>query len=97
MNFKIFWADEAVKNLEQIIEHLSTNWTEKEVNHFKLKLSEQLRIIVKFPKVFPISETTPRLRKAVVTKQTLLFYQVKEKTIYIAYLFDSRQNPERIK
>ena len=45
MNYKILWTDEAIKNLEQILSYIATNWTDKEVNNFKIKLSEQLNII----------------------------------------------------
>lgn len=97
MNYKILWTDEAIKNLEQILNYIATNWTNKEVNNFKLKLSEQLNIITRFPNIFPASTLAPRLRKAVLTKHTIIFYEVKEQVIYIVYLFDSRQNQERIK
>ena len=97
MNYKILWSDEAVKNLEQILNYLSSEWTEREVTHFKSKLLEQLTIISRFPNAFPASNIIPRLRKAVLTKQTIIFYEVKDKSIYIAYLFDSRQSTEKSK
>ena len=53
MNYKILWTDEAIRNLEQILNYIATNWTEKEVSNFKIKLSEQLNIISKFPNIFP--------------------------------------------
>jgi plasmid stabilization system protein ParE len=77
MNYKILWTDEAIRNLEQILNYIATNWTEKEVSNFKINLSEQLNIISKFPNIFPASAITPRLRKAVLTKQTIIFYEVK--------------------
>lgn len=97
MSYTILWTDEAVENLENILSYISTNWTEREGNKFKARLSEQLNIISKFPGVFPASAITPRLRKAVLTKQIIIFYEFKEQVIYIAYLFDSRQNPKKIK
>lgn len=87
MMYKILWTAEAIKNLEQILHYLSTNRTEREVNKFKLKLSEQLQIIAKFPNIFPAPTTAPRLRKAVLTKQTIAFYEVKgEKSSSCTYL-----------
>lgn len=97
MSYPILWTDEAVENLENIISYISANWTEREVNKFKVRLSEQINIISKFPNIFPTSTITPRLRKAVLTKQTIIFYEFKEKVIYITYLFDSRQNPKKVK
>lgn len=97
MSYPILWADEAIENLENILSYLSTKWTQREVNKFKAKLAEQLNIISKFPNIFPASTKIPRLRKAVLTKQTIIFYEFKEQVIYITYLFDSRQNPTKIK
>jgi plasmid stabilization system protein ParE len=72
MDYKLFWSDESLKNLRDIIHYLESEWSEKEVNRFKLKLSKQLDLIIKNPKTFPVSEFQPRLRKAVLVKQTTI-------------------------
>ncbi|WP_192822634.1 type II toxin-antitoxin system RelE/ParE family toxin [Rufibacter sp. LB8] len=97
MNYQVFWTEEALANVESIIQYISSTWMEREVLNFKRKLSEQINIISRFPNVFPASTFAPRLRKAVLTKQTTIFYEVKEQAIYIVYLFDSRQNPQNIR
>ena len=97
MSYQILWTDEAVENLKNIISYISANWTEREVNKFKIKLSEQINTISRFPNIFPASTKTPRLRKAVLTKQTIIFYEFKEQVVYITYLFDSRKDPKKIK
>jgi plasmid stabilization system protein ParE len=74
MEYKIFWSDEALKNLDEILEYLNIEWSEKEVRQFKSKLSDQLEIIKKYPFIFPKSNRIPRLRKAVLNKQTIIFY-----------------------
>lgn len=96
MSYQIFWSEEAIANLEQIINYLSEKWTEREVNNFKLRLVEQIEIIAKFPFGFPVSAQISRLRKAVLTKHTSIFYEVREQNIYLAYIFDTRQNPEKV-
>ncbi|HEY4650416.1 MAG TPA: type II toxin-antitoxin system RelE/ParE family toxin [Pontibacter sp.] len=96
MSYPIFWSDEAVKNLEAILSYLSVKWSEKEVMKFKSRLAEQLTIVSKFPTVFPASPSVPRLRKAVLTRQTIIFYEFRDQQIFIAYLFDSRKNPDKI-
>lgn len=45
MNHSVLWTDEAVENLESLLSYISTNWTEREVNKFKARLSEQIDII----------------------------------------------------
>ena len=97
MDYKLEWTEEAVNNLEGIIDYLKQNWTQREVVNFKLKLSKQLELIVQNPFMFPQSENQSRLRKAVLSKQTSIFYELKGDTIYLAYLFVNRMNIERIK
>jgi hypothetical protein len=60
-------------------------------------LSRQINLIKKYPTIFPVSESNPRLRKAVLSSQTILFYELKNQSIYIIYLFNSNQNPEKLK
>lgn len=95
--FKLFWTDEAIRNLENILDYLSQKWTEKEVLNFKKSLSAQITLIERFPTIFPLSTYNLRLRKAVLSKQTIIFYEIKDHSIYIVYLFSTMQNPENIK
>jgi plasmid stabilization system protein ParE len=96
MDYKLFWSKESLSNLDSILSYLESEWTEKELASFKQKLSKQLELIQKNPKLFPISEVQPRLRKAVLSKQTTIFYEVREFEIHIAYLFSNRMDPTRI-
>ena len=97
MDYKIFWTEEAIQNLEEIIDYLLNNWSQREVDSFKSKLSRQIDLIKTNPKMFPISFFQPRLRKAVLSKQTSIFYEIDDNMIYIAYVFVNHQNKERLK
>ena len=55
MDYKIFWTEEAIRNLEEIIDYLYSRWTQREVDNFKAKLSKQIDLIHRNPKLFPIS------------------------------------------
>jgi len=35
MGYKLHWSEEAVANLEGILESLSKNWTNREIENFK--------------------------------------------------------------
>lgn len=95
--YKIYWTNEAIKNLEEILEYLENRWTQKESNNFKKKLAKQIHIIEINPKLFPKSLYNPRLRKAVLSSQTTIFYEVKKQNIYLAYLFNNKKDIRRIK
>lgn len=97
MGSNIFWTDEAIRNLEEILGYLHSRWSEKEVKRFKEKLSKQIELIAHFPQMFPLSEYSPRLRKAVLSKQTTIFYELTGNTIYLTYLFVNHQDSNKIK
>ena len=97
MDYKLFWSDESLSNLDSILSYLESEWSEKELTSFKRRLSKQLELIQQNPKLFPITEIQPRLRKAVLSKQTTIFYELREFEIYIAYLFSNRMDTNRIK
>jgi plasmid stabilization system protein ParE len=97
MDYKLRWSDESVRNLGEILDYLRIHWTEKEVASFSEKLSHQLNLILKNPNMFPISAYAPKLRKAVLSKQTTIFYKIVENTVYLAYLHLIRKDIHRIK
>ncbi len=97
MGYKLHWSEESVANLEGVLESLSRNWTNREVENFKKRLGQQLDLIINNPYMFPISDHMPRLRKAVLSKQTTIFYEVKNKAIFLAYLHVNRKNIENLK
>ncbi len=97
MDYKIFWTEEAIHNLEEIIDYLATKWTQREVDNFKKKLLKQIDIIKRNPRMFPVSTFQPRLRKAVLSKQTSIFYEIGNDVIYLVYLFVNYKNTERLK
>lgn len=95
--YRLFWTEEALRNLDQIIEYLQQKRTQKEIDNFKNKLSAQLDIILRFPFIFPKSDKQNRLRKSVLSKQTTIYYEIKGSVIYLVYLFNNRQDPEKLK
>jgi len=95
-DYKILWTDEAINNLEDILDYLNSRWSHHEVIGFKKSLSKQISLIEQNPKLFPASQYNPRLRKSVLSKQTTIFYEVSGQLIYIVYLFNNMQDIRRI-
>ena len=97
MDYKIFWTEEAIANFEEILDYLSTNWTKREVDNFKEKLSKQINLINRNPRIFPVSTFQPRLRKAVLSKQTSIYYEVRGSIIYLVYVFVNFKDTDNLK
>lgn len=96
-DYKIFWSDEAIDNLASILDYLKLRWTEREISRFKHQLNKHLNLIKANPFAFPKSSYNLRLRKAVISKQTTIYYEVEERNIYLVYLFNSRQDIIKIR
>lgn len=42
MDCKLIWTEEAISNLENILDYLTKEWSQREVNNFKKKLEGSL-------------------------------------------------------
>ena len=91
MASKILWSEQSLSNLENILNNLDSNWTEREVAKFKGQLNRNLEIIPQYPMIFPESKAKPGLRKAVLNKQVSIIYQELDDAVRIAYLIDNWQ------
>ncbi len=96
MDCKFFWTDEAIANLEEILDYLNEEWSEKEIEKFKNKLSRQLNIIQRFPKMFPTSRQFGNLRKAGLSKQTTIYYELQGNTIFLISIFINDRDLSRL-
>jgi plasmid stabilization system protein ParE len=96
-SYRLLWSDEALSNLREIINYLENRWTHKEIGKFANLLEHQLKLIVSNPLLFPMVDKSLDLRKAVLSRQTTIFYRVKGFEIHILSLFDNRQNPAKLR
>ena len=97
MALNIEWSEEAISNLRNIIEYLKENWTAKELQSFSKKLDEQVELIRRKPATYKASKRLNGTRECFVTKHNTLFYVYDESTVFIAVLWDNRQNPNKLK
>ena len=93
---KIRWTEEATKNLESIIIYLESNWTDKELKKFFQKLEKQFLILSNFPEAYPLSQFKKGVHRCVLTKNVTIFYTVKEDSIVLLSIFDTRQDPGKL-
>ncbi|WP_298248412.1 type II toxin-antitoxin system RelE/ParE family toxin [uncultured Christiangramia sp.] len=95
--YKILWTDHALSELENTIEYLEENWTERELKNFSQELDHTIELISKNPELFQVSKKKKNVRKAVVAKFNNLYYRQNNDSIEILSLFSNRQNPDKIK
>ena len=97
MDYKIIWSIEALSNLEEILNYLIEKWSQREIDNFKKKLTKQIELITLFPTMFPVSLINSKLRRAVLSKQTTIYYRLEENAIYLVFIFSNSMDVRRLK
>jgi plasmid stabilization system protein ParE len=95
--YKIFWSEAALSDLQNIIDYLSENWTSKEIQNFVKRLDKRVDLITLNPKLFAKTSKRKNVRRSVLTKHTVIYYESNEPIVTILSLFDTRQNPKKLK
>jgi plasmid stabilization system protein ParE len=95
--YRIQWTERATFDLQNIIDYLLYKWTEKEVRNFARKLDKRLELISINPRLFPKTNKRKNVRRSVLTKHTVIYYETSTDTIKIVTLFDPRQDPKKLK
>jgi plasmid stabilization system protein ParE len=94
---KIVLSKTAKNNLTHLLDYLESNWPKKVKNDFIKKLDISLLRISHYPHSCPESTEVKGLFKCVVTKQNTLLYRINSSEIEVVTIFDSRQDPSKIK
>ncbi len=97
MTKKVSLSKRASIKLDNILDHLQKEWSIKVKKEFINKLDRSIEIISQNPDAFPKSNIQKGVHKCVVTKQTSLYYRVKLNEIQIITIFETRQNPKKLK
>lgn len=96
MLLKIKWTPRAKKDYLKIIDYLHEKWTIKEVNSFVIKTNYTLALISKNPNLFPQSKKK-EIHKCVLSKQTSLYYRIRNSELELIAFWDNRRNPKKLK
>lgn len=97
MNLEVNFSKTAEKNLDSILNFIEARWSEKSKKMFIVKFEKAISIMIMNPEIFPKSSVNKKYRKCVITKQSSLLYSFSANEIKIHNIFDTRQNPNKIK
>lgn len=93
---KVVWTDTAQNNRQDIEDYLLKDWSEKELSNFYKALDRRIQLISYNPELYAVIDGTDLIRKSVLNKRTIIFYEFREGIIEILYLFNTYQNPDRL-
>lgn len=94
--YSIVWTDRALTNLDNIMEYLEKEWTQKETTQFFRKLENRIHLLSQRPLLYPLTKSRKNVRRSVLTSHITIYYRVKKDTVEILTLFNSRRNPDKL-
>ncbi|MDD2304407.1 MAG: type II toxin-antitoxin system RelE/ParE family toxin [Prolixibacteraceae bacterium] len=93
----IIWSPLSENDFISILDYLQINWNEKVVSDFIDITEDVIGQITTNPTQFPIINKKKQIRKCVITKHNTLFYRDRKESIDILRIFDTRQDPHKLK
>lgn len=95
MACKINWAPPALNDYMRVLTYLSSEWGKRAIHSFADRVDRRALSVSFNPGIGRKSERKPDVRRFVISRQNLLYYEVKEDVIQILAVFDTRQNPSK--
>lgn len=90
---KILLTKRAANRFRSIKEYIAGEWGELVADAFEQKTIDFLDLLESFPEMGSIEVPTKQIRGFQLTKQTRVFYRLKDEQIIILTFFDVRQHP----
>ncbi len=95
MNYTVVWSAEAEATYADVLAFLEERWSEKQMLHFVERTEEVISLVERNPSIYPYSRTKS-IYRAVVSKQTSLYYYVTGEVVVLLSFEDNRQDPNKI-
>ncbi|RLC25112.1 MAG: hypothetical protein DRH21_04480 [Deltaproteobacteria bacterium] len=90
--YPIFWSPLAEETYLKTLTWILDKWTLREAINFENKVNGLIEKLKIQKKLCPVSSTKNSLRRCVITPQTSLVYQIKNKIIEIVVFIDNRSD-----
>jgi plasmid stabilization system protein ParE len=88
----IFYTDKALANLTEIKNFILLRFTQREVENFYKLLRNFEKTVSTFPDIYPVNFKNEAIRRAVMSKQLSVFYQIIDIGISVVAILDNRMD-----
>ncbi|MBD0333115.1 MAG: type II toxin-antitoxin system RelE/ParE family toxin [Chitinophagaceae bacterium] len=95
MAFKIIVKKRFTNKLIKLLYYLEAEWGKPVADRFVDKLEKRLDSLSQQPFTGAESEYFKNVRSILITRHNRLYYRIKESTIEVINLYDTRMNPKR--
>jgi plasmid stabilization system protein ParE len=96
-HYEVYLSPLAEVKLTKLLNFLSEEWSEKIKDNYLTILKSKFTQLSNFPESCELSAKKKGVYKCVVTKQSIFFYRIKGREVEIITLFDSRQDPKKLR
>lgn len=92
---RIVWNKRALEKLDEIVDYLEENFSEKTASNFVKKVFDRLDILSRYPEIGRTSKKKENIKFYKIDKHRNLYYRIDGKNLIVVYIFDTKQNPEK--
>jgi plasmid stabilization system protein ParE len=89
--YEVDWTKRSLLNAISIKKYLTVKFTIREVLKFESLLTQFELTVSNFPTLYPESESQRKLRRAVIHKNTTVFYIFDKEKVTVIAMKDNRQ------
>ena len=90
--YKLIWSPKSKSEYANLLQYIEKLYGTDAALDFLDQVERIVESISVFPYAFPISDKVPSFRKAVINRQTSLFYRVNNQAVEIVHFWDNRQD-----
>ena len=95
MVYKIIYKKRFQNKLFKLLDYLKKEWGENVADNFIIRLQKRLRTLSQQPYIGIPSSIIKPIRSILITKHNRLFYRIKDDTIEVINMYDTRRNPKK--
>ena len=92
---RIVWTKKARKRFSEILDYIELKFGDSARHSFITKTKDFTRLLYEFPEIGTLEIPEKKLRGFQLTRQTRIFYRLKNDRIILLTFFDSRQDPRK--
>ena len=92
----IVWTEQSRQNAISIKSYLNSNFSPKEVDHFYAIIKSFEIAVCAFPRLYPLSPSSKKIRRAVLSKVLSAYYRINGNQIEVIALLDNRSDSSQL-
>ncbi len=97
MAYQVIISDEVFSALNAVVLYLENKWSKKDAENFLLVFYKKVDMIAENPFIGRKITKNPAVRKLLITKHNMLYYEVTGNQLALLTIFFTAQNPDKNK